>query len=105
MDAQAASELRQAKHAAAKVLREHGVNAQVVVDANQPRSPLPGVPSDSSSGGESPPAPGFSLPGPEAAAQRHTSRRTGVPRLPGEDAYMQLRVKRFFGRVGRKGQR
>jgi hypothetical protein len=34
MDAQAAAELRQAKAEAARVLREHGVHAQVVVDAN-----------------------------------------------------------------------
>jgi hypothetical protein len=45
MDLQAASELRVAKREAAKVLREHGVEAVVVVDANAPesQSPSPGV--------------------------------------------------------------
>jgi hypothetical protein len=43
MDAQTAAELREAKRAAAKVLREHGVHAQVVVDAGAPTSPHPGV--------------------------------------------------------------
>lgn len=36
MDMQAAAELRQARREAAKVLADHGIHAQVVVDSNQP---------------------------------------------------------------------
>jgi hypothetical protein len=62
MDARAAAELRVAKQAAIQVLRDHGVHAQVVVDASQPAPGLvspsvPGQPpSPSSSSASSSPA-------------------------------------------------
>jgi hypothetical protein len=100
-DAQIAAELRQAKRAAAKVLREHGVNALVTVDANVPQSPHPGGQS-LSPGGTEPPASrsiGMASSGPEVAAP--PLRRSGAVRLPGEDRYTRMRVRRFFDRVGR----
>jgi hypothetical protein len=68
MDLRAASELRAAKREAAKVLREHGVHAQVVVDANATESPHPGP----AAGGAPPPtsqAQGMAPAGSEGAAR------------------------------------
>jgi hypothetical protein len=101
-DAQIAAELRQAKRAAAKLLREHGVNALVTVDANQPQSPHPAGPEPSGEGAQ-PPASrsiGMASSGPGVAAT--PLRRSGAPRLPGENSYVRLRTRRFFDRVGRK---
>jgi hypothetical protein len=106
MDAQAAAELRTAKRDAARVLREHGIHSQVVVDSNGgPPSPHPGGQS-LSPGDTEPPASrsiGMASSGPEVAAP--PLRRSGAPRLPGEDTYIRMRARRFFDRVGRKGQR
>jgi exonuclease VII large subunit len=101
MDMQAAAELRQAKATAVRVLREHGVNAQVVVDASQPRPQLPGG-SLEPAAGEQPPSPGTSL----AGASSGTAQRArvpalgpGVPRGPGEAQYVRMRVRRFLDRT------
>jgi hypothetical protein len=106
MDMQAAAELRQAKAAAVRVLREHGVNAQVTVDASQPRPHLPrGGSLEPATAGEPPPSPEDSLsPGPPGTAQRARvpARGPGLPRHPvGEPGYNRLRIRRFFDRVGR----
>lgn len=99
MDHQAAVELRQAKAAAVKVLREHGVNAQVTVDASQPRPHLPGGLLESAAGEPSP--------SPEGSSDRSfppgTAQRAAMPaRGPGEASYNRLRIARFFDRVGRQ---
>lgn len=75
-DAQANAELRQARRAAARVLREHGVHAQVVVDANQPASghELPPVPVSS-------PPSGLGPGGPSSAGEAARSRRARVRAL------------------------
>jgi hypothetical protein len=102
MDLQAAVELRQAKAAAVRVLREHGVNAQVVVDASQPPN-LPGGGSlEPAAAGEAGPTPGTSLDGaPPGSAQRARvpARGPGVPRGPGEAQYVRMRLNRFFART------
>jgi hypothetical protein len=93
MDAQAAAELRDAKRAAARTLAEHGVHAQVVVDANEcPSSPPPGQ----GSAGE-PPASG-ATPGPGPAPGPEV-RRYGLPRGKGEASYVKLRLARFRARL------
>jgi hypothetical protein len=95
MDMRAASELRQAKREAARVLAEHGVHAQVVIDSNATESPHPGP----AAGDASPPAStGVSLSSsmPEAAARanplgakvraafnRWATRSTGTHRASG----------------------
>jgi hypothetical protein len=99
MDHQAAVELRQAKAAAVRVLREHGVNAQVTVDASQPRPHLPGGLLESAAGEPSP--------SPEGSSDRSlppgTAQRAAMPaRGPGEASYNRLRIARFFDRVGRQ---
>jgi hypothetical protein len=105
MDMQAAAELRVARAAAAKVLREHGVAATVVIDANEPR-PSPGG-SSSRLPGEPPPTPGTSEDGtPPGSAQRARvpARGPGVARGPGEAQYVRMRLARFRNRVGRNAR-
>jgi hypothetical protein len=101
MDMQAAAELRVARAAAAKVLREHGVNAQVVIDANEPRPSLGG--SSRRLPGEPPPTPEepLELPGPSGSAQRARTpaRGPGVARGPGEPQYVRMRLRRFLDRT------
>jgi hypothetical protein len=103
MDAQTAAELREAKRAAAKVLREHGVHAQVVVDAGAPTSPHPGGQS-LSPGDTEPPAPGVSRTGfppvPEAAAPS-PSRRHGIfVKDPAREAnYSRMRIRQWRDRI------
>ena len=71
MDMRAAAELRAAKQAAVRTLRDHGINALVVLDASQPAprgSELP------SSAPDSPPSPSGSSPSRETAARSTTAR-------------------------------
>jgi hypothetical protein len=97
MDMQAAAELRQAKAAAVRVLREHGVNAQVVVDASQPRPQLLPGGSLEPAAGESPPSPEAP---PSAGFPPGTAQRAyGLPRGQGEANYVKLRLRRFRERT------
>jgi hypothetical protein len=94
-DAAAAQVTRQAMSEARKVLRDAGVTGQLTLNVESPH------PAVEPSAGSSPPAPGASSAGspsvPEAAAP--PLRRSGAPRLPGEDRYTRMRVHRFFNRL------
>jgi hypothetical protein len=54
MDLQLAVDVRAAKQAAARVLRDHGVTGQVIVDASQTVSPSPSAPRSNPAGVSSP---------------------------------------------------
>jgi hypothetical protein len=104
MDMQAAAELRVARAAAVKTLREHGVAAQITLDASEPRPHLPGGSLEPAAGEVGP------TPEPLAGASSGTAQRArvpargpGLPRHPvGEPGYNRLRIRRFFNRVGRR---
>jgi hypothetical protein len=97
-DAHLAAELRQAKAAAARLLREDfGIAAQVVVDSSQPR-PQPPDGYLEPAVGEPPPTPGTSVDGASSGSAQRSWRQLG----PGEPSYVRQRIARFRARVGRK---
>jgi hypothetical protein len=103
MDAAASAELRDAKRAAARVLAEHGVHAQVVIDANEPKSPHPGALTVSPGAASEPPvsrAQGMAPGVPEVAAPTPSRRHGTFVKDPAREAnYSRMRVRRWRDRT------
>jgi hypothetical protein len=93
MDHEAAKELAAARRAAARVLAEHGVHAQIVIDSNAYESPHPAGPEPSGEGAQPPASRSMAASGPGV---RH---RYGLPRGANEPGYVKLRLARFRTRL------